>query len=154
MMQPSGGDNNTGAPTGMKLPPVVERIAKQTEDHKAPICVLVVGMAGSGKTTLLSALQQSTVKSVGEEEEQEQETTTTTQSSSNENDGEEDQKPAAQSSASSSSTKDMPAYCINLDPATLNVPYNPSIDIRDTVDYKVGALNLDGVEQSSRGRFH
>jgi hypothetical protein len=29
-----------------------------------------------------------------------------------------------------------PAYCINLDPATLDVPYSPSIDIRDTVDYK------------------
>jgi len=30
----------------------------------------------------------------------------------------------------------MPAYCINLDPACLDVPYSPSIDIRDTVDYK------------------
>ena len=27
-------------------------------------------------------------------------------------------------------------YCVNLDPATLNVPYDVSIDIRDTVDYK------------------
>mmetsp|Transcript_9868 Transcript_9868/g.23829 ORF Transcript_9868/g.23829 Transcript_9868/m.23829 type:complete len:308 (+) Transcript_9868:3-926(+) len=34
------------------------------------------------------------------------------------------------------SSKSMPAYCINLDPATLDVPYSPSIDIRDTVDYK------------------
>mmetsp|Transcript_4357 Transcript_4357/g.9791 ORF Transcript_4357/g.9791 Transcript_4357/m.9791 type:complete len:353 (+) Transcript_4357:87-1145(+) len=33
-------------------------------------------------------------------------------------------------------TDGLPAYCINLDPATLDVPYNPSIDIRDTVDYK------------------
>lgn len=29
-----------------------------------------------------------------------------------------------------------PCYCVNLDPATLLVPYNVSIDIRDTVDYK------------------
>jgi len=28
------------------------------------------------------------------------------------------------------------AYCVNLDPATLNVPYDVSIDIRDTVNYK------------------
>lgn len=27
-------------------------------------------------------------------------------------------------------------YCMNLDPATLHVPYEPSIDIRDTVNYK------------------
>jgi hypothetical protein len=28
-------------------------------------------------------------------------------------------------------------YCLNLDPATLLVPFGASIDIRDTVDYKV-----------------
>eukprot|EP00977_Amphora_coffeiformis_P004387 scaffold935_cov155-Amphora_coffeaeformis.AAC.15 len=30
----------------------------------------------------------------------------------------------------------MPAYCVNLDPATLDTPYDVSIDIRDTVNYK------------------
>lgn len=31
---------------------------------------------------------------------------------------------------------DDPWYCVNLDPATLDVPYDLNIDIRDTVDYK------------------
>jgi hypothetical protein len=38
--------------------------------------------------------------------------------------------------SSQNKKKNMPAYCINLDPACLDVPYSPSIDIRDTVDYK------------------
>jgi GTPase SAR1 family protein len=100
----------------MKLPPVVDRIQNQTAEHPAPICVLVVGMAGSGKTTLISALQQSTIV----------EDLTTLQDDSLE------QKPEAVDSQ----PRQMPAYCINLDPATLDVPYSPSIDIRDTVDYK------------------
>ena len=161
MMQ-AGGDN-AGAPAGMKLPPVVDRIAKQTDNHKAPICVLMVGMAGSGKTTLLSALQQSTVKHVQEEEGEEEKAeadTTVAQSSSTEEDG--DKKPAAQESSpkasaeeSGASTKkpDMPAYCVNLDPATLNVPYNPSIDIRDTVDYKVRASG-NSMDEHEFGSFH
>jgi GTPase SAR1 family protein len=127
----------------MKLPPVVDRIANQTPGHKAPICVLMVGMAGSGKTTLMSQLQQSTIPEEPIEAEQEQQ-----------EDGD-DSKPAAakpqegdssaDDQASSTTTSPapplaqskMPAYCINLDPATLHVPYNVSIDIRDTVDYKV-----------------
>jgi GTPase SAR1 family protein len=129
----------------MKLPPVVDRIANQTPDHKAPICVLMVGMAGSGKTTLMSQLQQSTIPEEPIEAEQEQQ-----------EDGD-DSKPAAAKPQEGDSSADdqansttaaaaappplaqskMPAYCINLDPATLHVPYNVSIDIRDTVDYKV-----------------
>lgn len=104
-----------GSPEGRSLPPVVHRIETQTKENPAPICVLVVGMAGSGKTTLMSALQESTYP----EEEEEVEG--------------EDSKPAA----TEPSPADMPAYCINLDPATLEVPYNASIDIRDTVKYKV-----------------
>ena len=106
--------------TSRKLPPVVERIERQTPESPSPICVLVVGMAGSGKTTLMAQLQQSTIaveeEKGGEEEEQAC-----------------DEKTAA----TSHDTSKMPAYCINLDPATLDVPYSPSIDIRDTVDYKV-----------------
>ena len=100
------------APEGMKLPPVVERMAKQTKENPTPICVLVVGMAGSGKTTLMSQLQESTIS------ESVQDASSTS---------EEDTKPSSPA---------MPAYCINLDPATLEVPYNASIDIRDTVKYK------------------
>mmetsp|Transcript_3486 Transcript_3486/g.8304 ORF Transcript_3486/g.8304 Transcript_3486/m.8304 type:complete len:355 (-) Transcript_3486:64-1128(-) len=103
-----------------KVPPVARRIEEQTPENPVPICVLVVGMAGSGKTTLMNALQNSTIQ---EEEGNAAEENT---------DG--DQKPAATEQTSSS--KNMPAYCINLDPATLDVPYSPSIDIRDTVDYK------------------
>jgi GTPase SAR1 family protein len=115
MFEPTG-----SSPEGRSLPPVVERIETQTEENPAPICVLVVGMAGSGKTTLMSALQESTYPK--EEDEGEGE----------------DSKPAATESSPSS----MPAYCINLDPATLEVPYNASIDIRDTVKYKVRTIEL------------
>jgi hypothetical protein len=107
-----------GAP---KLPPVVDRLEKQTEENPSPICVLVVGMAGSGKTTLMTALQESTYP-----EEDEDDNTT------------EDTKPST-----SPSPANMPAYCINLDPATLEVPYNASIDIRDTVNYKVNHFEFD-----------
>jgi GTPase SAR1 family protein len=104
----------------MKLPPVVARIANQTKEHPAPICVLVVGMAGSGKTTLMAQLQQSTMPNEEEEEEKYQ------QQQQQDDDNSKPTLPA-----------DMPAYCVNLDPATLDVPYGASIDIRDTVDYKV-----------------
>ncbi|CAJ1962985.1 unnamed protein product [Cylindrotheca closterium] len=125
-------EQGSDIPFGRSLPPVVERIAKQTEDNPTPICVLVVGMAGSGKTTLMSALQESTYPYEDEEEEQgegEQE------QAQEEEGGGGDKKPAAKE-PSSSDPNTMPAYCINLDPATLEVPYNASIDIRDTVKYK------------------
>lgn len=105
----------------MKLPPVVERLEQQTPENPAPICVLVVGMAGSGKTTLMAQLQQSTMAGEGEQEA--------------EGEGEREENPSTKDYAKPSA--EMPAYCINLDPATLDVPYSPSIDIRDTVDYKV-----------------
>ena len=109
--------------TSRKLPPVVERIERQTPESPSPICVLVVGMAGSGKTTLMAQLQQSTIAVEEEGEEQGGE--------------EEEQACDEKTAATSHDTSKMPAYCINLDPATLDVPYSPSIDIRDTVDYKV-----------------
>jgi len=108
----------------VKMPPVAKRIAEQTPEDPVPICVLVVGMAGSGKTTLLSQLQSSTIHQEEEEEGNSQE----------QQQDDSDQKPAAANTTKSKSG--MPAYCINLDPATLDVPYSPSIDIRDTVDYK------------------
>eukprot|EP00934_Nitzschia_sp_Nitz4_P004491 Nitzschia sp. Nitz4//scaffold55_size114948//60122//61189//NITZ4_003902-RA/size114948-processed-gene-0.44-mRNA-1//1//CDS//3329554533//4481//frame0 len=110
-----------GPPEVMKLPPVVDRIANQTTENPAPICVLVVGMAGSGKTTLMTALQQSTIP-----EESVQETADET----------DDTNVAAWEQTKPSARENMPAYAINLDPATLEVPYGASIDIRDTVDYK------------------
>lgn len=109
----------------MKLPPVVDRMEKQTDDQPSPICVLVVGMAGSGKTTLMSQLQESTMPEEPDEDE------------GGETDASADKVASTKAAPTSSgSIKDMPAYCINLDPATLDVPYGASIDIRDTVDYK------------------
>ena len=44
----------------------------------------------------------------------------------------------ATSSAESGEEKTLKVgYCLNLDPATLLVPFGASIDIRDTIDYKV-----------------
>ena len=129
--------------TKLTVPPVVKRISEQAADSPVPVCVLVVGMAGSGKTTLMSQLQNSTIDyGYNERTDQEQE-----------NDEKEEESNVDQKSFSSLATKggnnkgqdqdstqqrtdSMPAYCINLDPATLDVPYIPSIDIRDTVDYK------------------
>jgi GTPase SAR1 family protein len=34
--------------------------------------------------------------------------------------------------------KQQPAYILNLDPAVTYMPYSPNVDIRDTVNYKVG----------------
>jgi GTPase SAR1 family protein len=78
----------------------------------SPVCVLVVGMAGSGKTTLMTSLQRSLslpVESTDDEGEDDK--------------GEKNSEPVG--------------YCLNLDPATKLVPFGASIDIRDTVDYKV-----------------
>lgn len=73
--------------------------------------------AGSGKTTLMTQLQRSLARS----DPNEPPPTTTTD-------------PQQQQQQSSSSP---PAYyCINLDPATIAMPYDVSIDIRDTVNYK------------------
>lgn len=159
MMQAEG--DNAGAPEGMKLPPVVARIANQTPGNKAPICVLMVGMAGSGKTTLLAQLQQSTMpnetETEGDDDDEEQEESvaaapsqTETQNDGDEENENEDKKPPTSAAAAASpptgERAKMPAYCVNLDPATINVPYNASIDIRDTVDYKVRSSS------SSRGR--
>lgn len=118
-----------GPPPNMKLPPVVERIENATDEHPCPICVLVVGMAGSGKTTLMSQLQESTMPA--EEDDNAVEGSEEAAATNSE-----DSKPAATASINTDSKQQLPAYCINLDPATLDVPYGASIDIRDTVDYK------------------
>mmetsp|Transcript_20904 Transcript_20904/g.30971 ORF Transcript_20904/g.30971 Transcript_20904/m.30971 type:complete len:363 (+) Transcript_20904:119-1207(+) len=94
--------------------PVMTRLEN---GQKTPTCVLVVGMAGSGKTTLMTQLQQSLEDpeaiSSDHGEDVEKEGTT-----------EDESIPRRR------------GYCLNLDPATLSVPFGASIDIRDTVDYK------------------
>mmetsp|Transcript_38983 Transcript_38983/g.94350 ORF Transcript_38983/g.94350 Transcript_38983/m.94350 type:complete len:411 (-) Transcript_38983:1185-2417(-) len=125
--------SNKGLPPKetMKLPPVVERIEKQTLENPSPICMLVVGMAGSGKTTLIEALQQSTIPDNDDDNENDDD--------NDNDDGNVDTKGQNNSTDEDDKkkkTSSPPAYCINLDPACLDVPYSPSIDIRDTVDYK------------------
>jgi GTPase SAR1 family protein len=105
--------------------PVLERLALRKQGEAlSPVCVIVVGMAGSGKTTLMAQLQRS-LEAVSTSKAHEQH---------EDEDMSSDKKPAAKEQASSKKQKT--GYCVNLDPATLLVPFGASIDIRDTVDYK------------------
>jgi GTPase SAR1 family protein len=99
-----------------KLPPVVRRLEAAASEGgtPVPVCVIVVGMAGSGKTTLLTQMQRSLDDKIPKKATEKEE----------ENDDEEDDD------------DNMASYCVNLDPAVLDTPYDVSIDIRDTVDYK------------------
>jgi len=100
----------------------VERLER---GEKMPVCVILVGMAGSGKTSLLSQLQASL----------EEKAAVAAPASRRETD---DDPPAEEEAATAAAVSVPPpsAYCVNLDPATLHVPYDVSIDIRDTVNYK------------------
>jgi GTPase SAR1 family protein len=103
--------------------PVLERFALRKEgENISPVCVIVVGMAGSGKTTLMAQLQRSLQVPNKKEEEELQDSKLPAKKKDNDE----------QEMTASNKT----GYCVNLDPATLLVPYGASIDIRDTVDYK------------------
>ena len=126
-------------------PPVIKRIEDQTEESPAPVCVLIVGMAGSGKTTLMKQLQESTMHDDDDDEEEVENEKVDgdntvnkddDDNNNNDDDDDDDNKEPSSQDNTKKKKKNMPAYCINLDPACLDVPYSPSIDIRDTVDYK------------------
>ena len=129
-------------------PPVIKRIEDQTEESPAPVCVLIVGMAGSGKTTLMKQLQESTMHDDDDDEEEvenekvdgdntvNKDDDDDNNNNNNADDDDDDNKEPSSQDNTKKKKKNMPAYCINLDPACLDVPYSPSIDIRDTVDYK------------------
>ena len=130
-------------------PPVVKRIKEQTDESPAPVCVLIVGMAGSGKTTLMAQLQESTISNnidvedgISESVKHEEKINGKEGKGGKDDDDDDDDDdandkiPLHSDDVNNTRSQDMPAYCINLDPACLDVPYSPSIDIRDTVDYK------------------
>jgi len=106
-------NDNNNEKIDMTLPPVVRRLQA---GEKTPICIICVGMAGSGKTSLVSRLQASL--------DEERIARVAQPPSSKEGENDVDQ-PVSVSS-----------YCVNLDPATLHLPYEVSIDIRDTINYK------------------
>lgn len=98
--------------------PVIQRLK---DGIKTPTCVIVVGMAGSGKSTLMAQLQRSL-----EDHGSNVATTDTTRTAT-------DVKDEMEQLSTTTTRK---GYCLNLDPATLTVPFGASIDIRDTIDYK------------------
>ena len=105
------------------LPPVIGRIER---NETMPVCVIFVGMAGSGKSSLVTQLQSSLDKKAAEQDQQLQQQ-------------EQDATASDKTTGTTGSTEPpkVPyAYCVNLDPATLHVAYDASIDIRDTIHYK------------------
>lgn len=99
------------------LPPVIGRIER---NETMPVCIIFVGMAGSGKSSLVTQLQSSLDKKAAEQDERLHE-----------------QQEQGVATATATDIPKVPyAYCVNLDPATLHVAYDASIDIRDTINYK------------------
>lgn len=106
----------------------------------SPICVLVVGMAGSGKTTLMAALQRSlsTPNNSSEDVQKKEEQASSDATTITANDTNTIDETGNTTENDSNNMKKAPiGYCLNLDPATKLVPFGASIDIRDTIDYKV-----------------
>jgi GTPase SAR1 family protein len=107
----------------LKFPPVVKHLE---EGRKMPVCVLFVGMAGSGKTSLVSQLEKSLC-------DRDRDAETEADGASQEEEEEEEEEDSKPSTTPGTETR---CYCINLDPATINMPFDVSIDIRDTVNYR------------------
>jgi GPN-loop GTPase len=124
-------------------PPIIARIEA---GETMPVCVIFVGMAGSGKTTLVSQLQQSLESATIKPSSNATETLETSEQPIDKSTAAEATTAQGTATETTSTTEDddeddvdvdySPAYCVNLDPATINVPYHASIDIRDTVKYK------------------
>lgn len=78
-------------------------------DEKAPMCVIVIGMAGSGKSTFISVISLSLIHLITKQQLEKQ---------------------------ASKISEDKVPYITNLDPAVSNIAYTPFIDIRNTIKIK------------------
>jgi GPN-loop GTPase len=107
------------------VPPVIGRIER---NETMPTCIIFVGMAGSGKSSLVTQLQSSLDRQAEEKQELfEQQEHNATLSKDHD----------AEQNTTDPCIERVPyAYCVNLDPATIQVSYDASIDIRDTINYK------------------
>jgi GPN-loop GTPase len=122
--------------TGM--PPVIGRIERK---EQMPICIIFVGMAGSGKSSLVTQLQSSLDKQAQDQDEQYEEFLAgQLQQQQQQQVTADDQPITDQLSQRAEFMSNLPkvpyAYGVNLDPATINVSFDASIDIRDTISYK------------------
>lgn len=133
----------------------------------SPICVLVVGMAGSGKTTLMAALQRSLsvpnennkmidLGSAKDDDKDDDDNDTDKngdgliKESKTNNNVNEAIESANNEDADGNQEEPKIGYCLNLDPATKLVPFGASIDIRDTVDYKVRCFEVQVFSRLTR----
>lgn len=112
----------------------------ETEASRVKQCpvVLVVGMAGSGKTTLVDAFSAWLEESDDEEEEEleqnERESEARVEGCTNEMNNNTSSRPNVDETS-----ENLPGegcYVVNLDPAVTSLPYEPNVDIRDTISYK------------------
>ena len=100
-----------------------------------PVCVIVVGMAGSGKTTLMAQLQRSLRLRARASSAASGDIDGGGEAAGEDSPSPDAEGPPPGTSSSSSSPSSRTGYAINLDPAARYVPFESSIDIRDTVDY-------------------
>jgi hypothetical protein len=138
---------NNSASAEASIPILTRSIEAKTNSVKlrqiSPVCVLVVGMAGSGKTTLMAALQRSLRSPEGgDSSENDDKKNDNDGNNEDNNDDDGDEHDEKNDDKDGKSLKEAPSgYCLNLDPATKLVPFGASIDIRDTVDYKVSCYS-------------
>lgn len=106
--------------------------SKSAEDKK-PTVLITIGMAGSGKTTFVqrvnSYLRSIPPKSASHAPEG------TTQSAKPTPESSESPVAGGSSAPPTSISEPLAPYILNLDPAVTHMPYDPNIDIRDTIDY-------------------
>ncbi len=104
---------------------VEEKVAQRPK--KCPV-VLVVGMAGSGKTTLVDAFS---AWLEDEDEDSQNEGDTAGESVANTA-----SEPNVGATSGASPLPGDGCYVVNLDPAVTALPYEPNVDVRDTISYK------------------